>query len=190
MTNICEATRSLSSAAHLYYTPDLFSTPQTIGERKFECVQGHKSRRSQFSTTYSHHHPTRARIASNTPPTAPDHSPHTPDAPCTARFEPESRRTVGCGLNMTLAPTWPAGSASWPRHMLHNILISRSPGIRACATTRRAPTRQPPDRGHHKAADREAVPVAEILLIRAISTIGRSHFVLYPQSFCEGNPRP
>ena len=118
----------------------------TIGERKFECVQGHKSRRSQFSTTYSHHHPTRARIASNTPPTAPDHSPHTPDAPCTARFEPESRRTVGCGLNMTLAPTWPAGSASWPRHMLHNILISRSPGIRACATTRRAPTRRPPDR--------------------------------------------
>ena len=49
--------------------------------------------------------------------------------------------------DMTLASTWPMGSASWPRHMPRNILISRSSrGIRACATTRRAPTRQPPDR--------------------------------------------
>ena len=49
--------------------------------------------------------------------------------------------------DMTLAPTWLARFASWPRHMPWNILISRSSrGIRACATTRRAPTRQPPDR--------------------------------------------
>ena len=49
--------------------------------------------------------------------------------------------------DMTLAPTWLARFASWPRHMPWNILISRSSrGIRACATTRRAPTRSPPDR--------------------------------------------
>ena len=49
--------------------------------------------------------------------------------------------------DMNGSRTWPMISASWPRHMPRNIPISRSSReIRACATTRRAPTRQPPDR--------------------------------------------
>ena len=49
--------------------------------------------------------------------------------------------------DMNGSRTWPMGSASWPRYTPRNILISRSSReIRACATTRRAPARQPPDR--------------------------------------------
>ena len=49
--------------------------------------------------------------------------------------------------DMNGSRTWPMISASWPRHMPRNIPISRSSReIRACATTRRALARQPPDR--------------------------------------------
>ena len=75
----------------------------TIGERKFECVQRRRSRRSQFLTTYSRHHPTRAEIAPQTPPTAPDHSRGTPDTFEAACFEPQSRRSAGCALNPAAA---------------------------------------------------------------------------------------
>ena len=52
--------------------------------------------------------------------------------------------------DMNGSRTWPMGSASWPRYTPRNILISRSSReIRACATTRRAPARQPPDRPSH-----------------------------------------
>lgn len=74
-----------------------------IGEGKFECVQRRKSRRSQFSTPHTRHHSARARIAPRTPPTAPDHSPHTPDAFPTGRFEPPSRSTAGSAQNPALA---------------------------------------------------------------------------------------
>ena len=49
--------------------------------------------------------------------------------------------------DMNRSRIWPMGSASWPRYTPRNILISRSSReIRACATTRRALARQPPDR--------------------------------------------
>ena len=96
-------TPTLLSARHstctLVDTSFHFPDSLKIGERKFECVQRRRSSRSQFWTSYSRHHSARARIAPNTKPTVPDHSPHTPDAPWTARFELQSRRTAGCGLN-------------------------------------------------------------------------------------------
>jgi hypothetical protein len=94
-------TPTLLSARHSTPVDTSFHFPDSlkIGEGKFEYVQRRKSRRSQFSTPHNRHHSARARIAPETPPTAPDHSPHTPDAFPTGRFEPPSRSTAGSAQN-------------------------------------------------------------------------------------------